>query len=55
MVLIRPLGEILRNSMVFTKVWKNFHHSINPCERGEMTCCLVADPVTNFEVGGERS
>ncbi len=37
----------------FYQVWENFHHSINPCEKGEVTCCLVVDLVTNFEVDGE--
>ncbi len=39
----------------FYQVWENFRHSVDPCERGEMTHCLVADPVPNFEAARERS
>ncbi len=39
----------------FYQVWENFRHSIDPCERGEVTCCLAANLVTNFEANGECS
>ncbi len=39
----------------FYQVLENFRHSIDPCERGEMTHCLVANPIPNFEVVGERN
>jgi hypothetical protein len=37
----------------FYQVWETFPHSVDPCERGEMTHCLVVDLVTNFEAVGE--
>jgi hypothetical protein len=39
----------------FYQVWENFRHSVNPCEKGEMTCCLVVDLVANIEVVGEHN
>jgi hypothetical protein len=39
----------------FYQVWENFPHSIDPCERGEMTHCLIIDLVINFEIVGERN
>jgi hypothetical protein len=39
----------------FYQVWENFHHSVDPCEKGEVTHWLVVDPVTNFEAVGECS
>jgi hypothetical protein len=39
----------------FYQVWDNFRHLVDPCEKGEMTRCLVVDLVTNFEAVGECS
>jgi hypothetical protein len=39
----------------FYQVWEKVHHLVYPHERGEMTRCLVVDPITNFEIAKERS
>ncbi len=39
----------------FYQVWENFHHLVNPCEKGEMTRCLAVDLITNFEAATECS
>jgi hypothetical protein len=39
---------------VFYQVWKNFRHSVDPCERSKVTRCLATAPITNFEATKER-
>jgi hypothetical protein len=37
----------------FYQVWENFCHLVVPCERGEVTHCLAANLIINFEVARE--